>query len=120
MSNETHGPRAPLPLPTIAATLSPFRDNLSESQLIAIQRYVSLLLDWNESVNLTAIDDPIEVISRHFGESLFVASLVKIGARRLADVGTGPGFPGLPLKIVCPEMQLSLFESNRKKCAFLT
>lgn len=119
MSKKTRGPRAPLPLPTIAATLAPFWSKLSEGQLIAVQRYVSLLLDWNEAVNLTAIDDPIEVLSRHFGESLFAASLLRIGASRLADVGTGPGFPGLPLRIICPDMKLTLFEPNIKKCAFL-
>jgi 16S rRNA (guanine527-N7)-methyltransferase len=107
-------------LETIAATLAPFGASLSGGQLGAIREYISLLLRWNKSINLTAIDDPIEVLSRHFGESLFAASVLRIGKSRLADVGTGAGFPGLPLKIAVPNMELTLFESNSKKCAFLT
>lgn len=109
-----------MPLETIAATLAPFRVRFSQEQLRHVQDYVSLLLKWNKSINLTAIEDPIEILSRHFGESLFAASFLKIGASRLADVGTGAGFPGLPLKIASPDLELVLFESNAKKCAFLT
>lgn len=109
-----------IPLETIAATLAPFRADLSGEQLAAIQEYVSLLLRWNQSMNLTAIEDSVEILCRHFGESLFGASILKVGKSRLADVGTGAGFPGLPIKIACPEMELALFESNSKKRAFLT
>jgi 16S rRNA (guanine527-N7)-methyltransferase len=107
-------------LETIAATLAPFRTGLTGEQLAAIQDYLVLLLGWNKSMNLTAIEDPVEVLSRHFGESLFGASILKIGKSRLADVGAGAGFPGLPMKIVSPEMELMLFEANSRKCAFLT
>jgi 16S rRNA (guanine527-N7)-methyltransferase len=120
MSKQTQRRQEQVSLDVIAATLLPFRTRLSEHQLQAVQKYLSLLLEWNRSINLTAIEDPIEILARHFGESLFAASLLKIGGTRLADVGTGPGFPGLPLKILSPEMQLTLFESNSKKCAFLT
>jgi 16S rRNA (guanine527-N7)-methyltransferase len=109
-----------IPPETIAAALAPFHAGLTAQQIQAIQDYLSVLLQWNQSINLTAIEDPIEILARHFGESLFAASFLRIGAGRLADVGTGPGFPGLPLKIVSPGMELALFESNSKKCAFLT
>jgi 16S rRNA (guanine527-N7)-methyltransferase len=120
MIKQFHGRDGRISLDVIASTLTPFHAGLSEGQLRAIQDYLYSLLEWNRSMNLTAIDDPMEILSRHFGESLFAASLLKIGESRLADVGTGPGFPGLPLRIVCPEMKLSLFESNSRKCAFLT
>src|SRR6266404_1478327 len=120
MSTGKAGPGDSLPLETIAATLAPFRLSLSESQLGAVRQYVDLLLEWNKSINLTAIEGKIEVLSRHFGESFFAASALDIEQCRLADVGTGAGFPGLALKIACPAMDLTLFESNARKCAFLT
>ena len=111
--------RREVSLETIASVLRPFRAELSQEQLGAIQTYLFLLIEWNRSISLTAIEDPIEILSRHFGESIFAASFFAAGESRLADVGTGPGFPGLPLKIVCPDMELTLFESNSKKCGFL-
>jgi len=113
-------PEGALPLEAIAATLAPFKVDLEETQLLAIHDYVELLLRWNKSISLTAIEDRIEIVSRHFGESLFAATFLKIEHCRLADVGSGAGFPGLPLKIVLPDMEPVLFESNAKKCAFLT
>jgi 16S rRNA (guanine527-N7)-methyltransferase len=103
----------------IATALAPFQVALSDEQIYNIQEYVQLLLKWNQAINLTAIDDLDELLARHFGESIFAASFLRFGASRLADVGTGPGFPGLPLKIACPDMRLTLIESNAKKCAFL-
>jgi len=113
---------APAALSTdqIASALAPFFPNMSEIQLALIQRYVNLLLSWNRSVNLTAIENPIEIVTRHFGESLFAASVVRFCYGRLADVGTGAGFPGLPLKILQPELNTVLIEPNVKKAAFLT
>jgi 16S rRNA (guanine527-N7)-methyltransferase len=119
MSTSDDGRSEPLTLQTVAATLTPFRANLSEEQIQAIQSYADLLVKWNKSINLTAIEGPIEILARHFGESIFGASFLKIGKSRLADVGAGAGFPGLPLKIVSPDMELVLFEVNSKKCAFL-
>jgi len=119
MSTDRKRRDLPLSLETIATLLAPFRIQLSEAQLSSIRDYVELLLLWNQSVNLTAIEDPVEIVSRHFGESLFAASFLDFGGSRLADVGTGAGFPGLPLKITCPSAELTLFESNSRKCAFL-
>jgi 16S rRNA (guanine527-N7)-methyltransferase len=80
---------------------------------------MAVLLAWNEKVNLTAIRDPLEVLYRHFCECMYAAVAVPLQAGRLADVGSGAGFPGLALKIVRPELQVFLIESNVKKATFL-
>ena len=138
---------------------------LSPAQLHHISTYIDILLRWNARINLTAIRDPEEIVTRHFGESLFAArrlfpvsppvssvssvvnavdSVADIGsgaggraalqgrvegeterralapvAVRVADIGSGAGFPGLPLKIWAPDVSLTLIESNHKKAAFL-
>ena len=74
---------------------------------------------WNQQISLTAVDDPTEIVSRHFGESIFAGSFLPLRVGRLADVGTGAGFPGLALKIAFPDLFVFLIESNLKKCAFL-
>jgi 16S rRNA (guanine527-N7)-methyltransferase len=76
-------------------------------------------LTWNEKVNLTAIRDPLEILYRHFCESMYGAVAMPMEQGRLADVGSGGGFPGLPLKIIRPELQVLLVESNVKKATFL-
>jgi len=94
-----------------------------------ISTYIDILLRWNARVNLTAIRNPEEIVTRHFGESLFAArhlfpsssavpSVVK-SLPRLADVGSGAGFPGIPLKLWNPRINLTLIESNHKKATFL-
>jgi 16S rRNA (guanine527-N7)-methyltransferase len=147
---------------------------LSPAQLLHISTYIDILLRWNARINLTAVRDPEEIITRHFGESLFAArhlfpdgsapshghavsggneavldaratvaerGTVAVGggraalegrveglgemrvstpqATRVADIGSGAGFPGLPLKIWAPDVLLTLIESNHKKAAFL-
>lgn len=104
----------------VAALLAPYGVRLDDQQLSAIAAYTHLLIKWNQSVNLTAIEDPQEIIARHFGESIFAASVISGISGRLADAGTGAGFPGMPLKIAIPSIQLLLIEPNNKKCAFLT
>ena len=90
-----------------------------EELCVKILAYMSLLEIWNRRISLTKITDPASVLKFHFGESFFAASALSIVDGRLADVGTGAGFPGIPLKMICPELQVTLIESNLKKCAFL-
>ena len=131
----------------IAELLIPFlgpgsAGSLGQPQLEQISTYIDLLLRWNARVNLTAIRDPEEIVTRHFGESVFVArhlfpceadtnvrealepraaSRQPPAARqlRLLDIGSGAGFPGLPIKIWAPATPVTLVESKQKKVAFL-
>ena len=120
---------------------------LSPTQLRLISTYIDLLLRWNARINLTAIRDPEEIVTRHFGESLFAARYLfpeeaRLGSREsaalqgrvrhteqtgalapevitAADLGSGAGFPGIPIKLWAPHLALTLIESNHKKSAFL-
>ena len=79
--------------------------------------YLTLLDRWNKTYNLTAIRDPREMVTRHLLDSLAMAPFVSSGT--LADLGTGPGLPGIPLAITHPGLQVTLVESNGKKCRFM-
>jgi 16S rRNA (guanine527-N7)-methyltransferase len=104
---------------TIRKALSEFQIDVNPDQVAQIQEYIRLLLVWNEKVNLTAIRDPLEILYRHFCESMFATKVVDFGECRLADIGTGGGFPGLAMKILLPEAQIVLVDSNIKKATFL-
>jgi 16S rRNA (guanine527-N7)-methyltransferase len=135
----------------IAALLDPFLEqSLPQSQLDQISIYIDLLLRWNARINLTAIRHEEEIVTRHFGESFFLARhlfpkpchptperaegkesagvlgstgywVLGTGNRppRVLDIGSGAGFPALPLKLWAPQIHLTLIESNHKKAAFL-
>jgi 16S rRNA (guanine527-N7)-methyltransferase len=108
----------------IAELLSPFLEGapLSASQLAQIASYTDLLMKWNAHINLTAVRDPEEIITRHFAESLFAArNLFSTPAtgQTAIDLGSGAGFPGLPLKIWNPQLALTLIEANQRKAVFL-
>jgi 16S rRNA (guanine527-N7)-methyltransferase len=101
---------------------------LTTTQLQSISMYIDILQRWNARINLTAIRDEEEIVTRHFGESLFaarhlfpscssVSSVVK--GFGVADVGSGAGFPGIPIKLWAPEVSLTLIEANQKKATFL-
>ncbi len=92
---------------------------LTESQITAMERLQVELLDWNSRYNLTAIREPAQIRTKHFLDSLS-CSLVMRGTRirRVIDIGTGAGFPGIPLKILYPDMQLTLVDSVEKKTDF--
>lgn len=96
-----------------------FNLQVDDRQVEQIQQYTRLLLTWNDKINLTAIRDPLEILYRHFCESMYGATLVPVEKCRLADVGSGPGFPGLPLKILRPDLEVFLIESNVKKATFM-
>jgi 16S rRNA (guanine527-N7)-methyltransferase len=93
--------------------------SLKDRQIEQIQQYTRILLAWNDKVNLTAIRDPLEILYRHFCESMYGATVLPVEKCRLADVGSGAGFPGLPLKIVRPDLEVFLIESNVKKATFI-
>jgi 16S rRNA (guanine527-N7)-methyltransferase len=98
--------------------LSRFGLSLTPVQAKQTLSYLDLLLRWNEKINLTAIRDPEEATTRHFGESLFPATYLELRGT-LLDIGTGAGFPGLALKLVFPELAVTLLEPVAKKRAFL-
>lgn len=97
-----------------------FSFSLTERQLCQFLRYYELLAEWNSFMNLTAITEFEEVMKKHFIDSL---SLVKTGIilknQSLMDVGTGAGFPGIPLKIVYPDLEITLLDSLHKRITFL-
>lgn len=98
--------------------LEPFAFDPTEAQSRQTLAYLELLLKWNEKINLTAIRNEKEVVTRHFGESLLAAKHFELRGR-LLDIGTGAGFPGLALKIAFPELAVTLLEPVAKKRAFL-
>ena len=107
---------------------------LSPAQLRSISTYIDLLLHWNSRINLTSVRDPEQIVTRHFGESLFAAralfpsrvdagdpstSLRTGSPAHIIDIGSGAGFPGLPIKLWAPGIHLTLIESNNRKATFL-
>ncbi len=89
-----------------------------ERALDRFELYQRLLLEWNEKMNLTAITDPVEVARKHFADSLAALPYLQPGTK-VIDVGTGAGFPGVPLLILRPELQLTLADSLQKRLTFL-
>jgi len=104
---------------SIQAALEPYGMAVTPRIAHVVRDYVRLLLRWNSSISLTSLTDTEEILGFHFGESLFAASVVPIESGRLADVGSGAGFPGLALKIAKPLIHVILIESSNKKAVFL-
>jgi 16S rRNA (guanine527-N7)-methyltransferase len=104
-------------LPNIAAEMG-FR--LSADQLESFSTYLRELQEWNARTNLTAVDDERGIALKHFADSLSLLPELPEGAFRLIDIGAGAGFPGLPLKIVRPEIDVTLLDATAKKTEFLT
>ena len=92
---------------------------LSERQIEQLVTHFSLLIRWNQKINLTSVRRPEQIAVRHFEESLFLTKVVTLESGLLVDVGSGAGFPGLPVKIACPTISAVLLEPNKKKTAFL-
>jgi 16S rRNA (guanine527-N7)-methyltransferase len=110
---------APPSAAVIRRALGEFKLPAYDDQVLQIQQYIGILLAWNEKINLTAIRDPLEILYRHICESMYASVAVPVENGRLADVGSGAGFPGLPLKIIRPNLRVFLVESSIKKVTFL-
>ena len=94
--------------------------DLHEDQIAAFESYLSLLLEWNKKINLTAIREPKEIQIYHFLDSLSALKLDIIKKNSsLLDMGTGAGLPGIPIKIICPQISLVLLDSVNKKVRFV-
>ncbi|HRC61840.1 MAG TPA: 16S rRNA (guanine(527)-N(7))-methyltransferase RsmG [Dehalococcoidia bacterium] len=98
---------------------------LDDVALDRFERYLTLLLEWRERAGLTSISDPLTIQQRHFVESVALLVALRGGGLlhdeggKIADLGTGAGFPGLPMRIVDPTLQLTLIESSSRRCRFL-
>jgi 16S rRNA (guanine527-N7)-methyltransferase len=103
----------------LATTTAAWGCPLSTAQLDQFGAYAAELRRWNERINLTAIADEPGIVTRHFLDSLRCAQSWGSPPQSLVDIGSGAGFPGLPLKILRPKLQLTLVESIAKKAAFL-
>ncbi len=89
---------------------------ISEQQVDQLIRYLNLLIKWNKAYNLTAVRDPLEMVNRHLIDSLSIVPYVE--GKRIIDVGSGPGLPGIPLAICYPELPITTLDSNGKKTRF--
>ena len=97
-----------------------FGIDLSDKQVSQFEAYGEFLVEYNEKVNLTRITDPYEIMEKHFADSVAPLSMVDIPEGvKVIDVGTGAGFPGVPLKIVRPDVELTLLDSLMKRLVFL-
>ncbi len=97
--------------------LAQLKLSLSERQIQLLLEYLALLHKWNRAYNLTAVRDPLQMVSRHLLDSLSVGEF--ISGERIIDVGTGPGLPGIPLAILHPQKAFTLLDSNGKRTRFL-
>ena len=92
--------------------------NLTEDQIDKFYKYMKLLLEWNEKINLTAITDENEIVLKHFVDSLTSLKYIKENDN-IIDVGTGAGFPGIPIAIMMPNTKITLLDSLNKRINFL-
>src|ERR1700693_4614200 len=105
---------------SVQEALKPFGVPLTPALADSLRQYLALLLRWNQKINLTASSDLDEILQRHIGESLFGARFLPEVPGTIYDVGSGAGFPGLPIKLARPEWELVLVESDHRKAAFLS
>ena len=92
---------------------------LNQAQLKQFMTYKDMLVEWNEKMNLTAITDDREIILKHFVDCLALCSGADMSGKKIIDVGTGAGFPGVPVKIACPDIDITLLDSLNKRITFL-
>ena len=98
--------------------MTQFKINLSEEQQNQFYQFMQLLLEWNEKINLTAITNPEEILIKHFIDSMSIISYIN-PTDSILDIGTGAGFPGIPLKIALPQNKFTLLDSLNKRINFL-
>jgi 16S rRNA (guanine527-N7)-methyltransferase len=91
----------------------------SDYQINAFMTYLSELKKWSKAYNLTALKKNEDIVIKHFLDSLLYLKAVPHGEIKIADIGSGAGFPGIPIKIIRPEIEMYLIEPSKKKCAFL-
>ena len=104
----------------LRAGVANWKVSLDETALSRFDAYASLLVEWNQKINLTAIKDPDGIVIKHFIDSLALLSFVSPKENaKVIDVGTGAGFPGVALLIARPDLQLTLLDSTKKKLLFL-
>ena len=92
--------------------------NLSEEQVAQLVKHYSLMRAWNRRINLTRIVEPDEAARLHYADSLFGGRFIEY-ARRILDIGSGAGFPALPLAVLRPDVEVTALEANQKKSVFL-
>ena len=92
---------------------------LTAAQEAALEAHLDLLMRWNQKLNLTAIRSREEAVERHYCESLFLGARLPAGPLRIADVGSGAGFPGFPVAVLRPDCAVTLIESHQRKAVFL-
>ena len=95
------------------------RVELSGSQIALLEEHFVLLQRWNRVLNLTSVRDPEEMIERHYAESLFLGAHLPAGQQTIVDIGSGAGFPGIPVAVLRPECTITLVESHQRKSVFL-
>jgi 16S rRNA (guanine527-N7)-methyltransferase len=93
--------------------------SVTDAQVESLFRHYELLVRWNRKMNLTSIRSPEEIVVRHYCESLFFAANVPQGWDDFADIGSGAGFPGVPMAVLRPEWKVRLIESHQRKAVFL-
>jgi len=102
----------------LAREFAPY-DSLTVKQIDLLEAHYQLLVKWNAQLNLTRIDSVEEAVRLHYCESLFVGTRLPVGPLRIVDVGSGAGFPGIPIAIIRPECTITLVESHQRKGVFL-